>query len=567
MPPHDVSDHTEQNEYEGFEDVLVARGVLDAGQLESARTISRSTGEDFVEVIVERGLAPRQAVMSAMSQYLGIPYRSLVTDDIDPRAVKRIPRNMAFESRVIPVSIDAQAIVLAACAPLDVQAQENLSFASGLSPAFTLCDWPDIRSALDHFYPRVATSEEELVCVIRLEGGRLEEEECIDSELDEEKSADLLDRLIASSVKRRASDIYIEPGADKATIRFRVDGVVGKVQEVAREVYAALVSRAKILSELDIGEKRRPQDGVIFMTIGDKDVDFRVATVPTIYGESLTMRVLDQTSTGADMRLLGFEENDLAIVLQALREPSGLILNTGPTGCGKTTTMYSMLRNLDGMATKIVTIEDPVEYRMENATQIPVNNAIGMGFAPLLRSVLRHDPDTILVGEIRDAETAHTAAQAGLTGHLLLSTLHTTDAPEVLLRLMEMGVEHFYIRAVVKLIVAQRLARKPCPQCRVSYKASADELSEMGLPADQSVDIFRAVGCPACSSGYRDRTGIFQVMPMTPKIEELMVPGVQLDAIRREALDDGMRTLWQNGVKKVLEGQTTLEEIRRVLPR
>jgi type II secretory ATPase GspE/PulE/Tfp pilus assembly ATPase PilB-like protein len=267
------------------------------------------------------------------------------------------------------------------------------------------------------------------------------------------------------------------------------------------------------------------------------------------------------------MRLLGFEENDLAIVLQALREPSGLILNTGPTGCGKTTTMYSMLRNLDGMATKIVTIEDPVEYRMENATQIPVNNAIGMGFAPLLRSVLRHDPDTILVGEIRDAETAHTAAQAGLTGHLLLSTLHTTDAPEVLLRLMEMGVEHFYIRAVVKLIVAQRLARKPCPQCRVSYKASADELSEMGLPADQSVDIFRAVGCPACSSGYRDRTGIFQVMPMTPKIEELMVPGVQLDAIRREALDDGMRTLWQNGVKKVLEGQTTLEEIRRVLPR
>jgi type II secretory ATPase GspE/PulE/Tfp pilus assembly ATPase PilB-like protein len=226
-----------------------------------------------------------------------------------------------------------------------------------------------------------------------------------------------------------------------------------------------------------------------------------------------------------------------------------------------------MLRNLDGMATKIVTIEDPVEYRMENATQIPVNNAIGMGFAPLLRSVLRHDPDTILVGEIRDAETAHTAAQAGLTGHLLLSTLHTTDAPEVLLRLMEMGVEHFYIRAVVKLIVAQRLARKPCPQCRVSYKASADELSEMGLPADQSVDIFRAVGCPACSSGYRDRTGIFQVMPMTPKIEELMVPGVQLDAIRREALDDGMRTLWQNGVKKVLEGQTTLEEIRRVLPR
>jgi len=254
--------------------------------------------------------------------------------------------------------------------------------------------------------------------------------------------------------------------------------------------------------------------------------------------------------------------------LKAMREPYGLILITGPTGSGKTTTMYSMLRNVDGMATKIVIIEDPVEYRMENATQIPVNNAIGLGFAPLLRSVLRHDPDTILVGEIRDAETAHTAVQAGLTGHLLLSTLHTTDAPEVLLRLMEIGVEHFYIRAVVKLIVAQRLARKPCPQCQVSYEASATELEDMGLPVDSDIEIVRAVGCPGCSSsGYRDRTGIFQVMPMTPKIEDLMVPGVELSAIRKEALDEGMRTLWQNGVKRVLEGRTTLEEIRRVLPR
>jgi type II secretory ATPase GspE/PulE/Tfp pilus assembly ATPase PilB-like protein len=329
-----------------------------------------------------------------------------------------------------------------------------------------------------------------------------------------------------------------------------------------------VVSRIKILANLDIAEKRRPQDGVIFVNYGGADVDFRVATSPTIYGEGVVLRVLDQDRAAIRLSDLGFSEADLAKVMEALAEPYGFVLSTGPTGSGKTTTMYAMLNKLNRAERKIITIEDPVEYRMDNINQIPVNNLIKLGFAPLLRSVLRQDPNIILVGEIRDSETAHVAVQAALTGHLLLSTLHTTDAPEVLLRLMEIGIEHYYVREVVKAIVAQRLARKLCGFCSEERLAGSAELDEMGVDGGAGLTIRTPKGCEHCRmTGYSGRTGVYEVMPMTMEIRDIMTPDVRLSRIRQLAVDQGMRTLWQNGVDKVLAGETSLDEIKRTVPR
>ena len=281
---------------------------------------------------------------------------------------------------------------------------------------------------------------------------------------------------------------------DHADVRLRIDGVLSDYKALPGEQHHAIVSRIKILSGLDIAERRRPQDGVIFVQYGNKDIDFRVATTPTIYGEAAVLRLLDQGKAEIKLTDLGFTGADLETTMRALEEPYGFVLSTGPTGSGKTTTMYAMINKLNRAEEKIITIEDPPEYRMENISQIPVNQAIGLGFAPLLRSVLRQDPNIILVGEIRDSETAHTAVQAALTGHLLLSTLHTTDAPEVLLRLMEIGIEYFYVREVVKLIIAQRLVRQLCPHCRIDYAPTPQELMELGLGPGQQTAL-KAPGC------------------------------------------------------------------------
>jgi type IV pilus assembly protein PilB len=559
----------------GFEESLMSAGLLREEQLERARRRSARDADGIVEAIVSEGFATRQAVMSLMSDYLKIPYQPLAIDTVDPRAAKRIPSTMAFEYRVVPTSISGKTITLATCSPLDIEAQENLSFASGFSLPPVLSDWPEIREALVYFFPEEFPGEgaqpeepEGLECVARYEDGRFEEEECDETEIDEDYVVRLVDRLMIEAVKKRASDIHIEPKMDHATVRFRIDGVLGKVTDMSMEVHRAVVSRIKILSVLDISERRRPQDGVVFMKYGRRDVDFRVATSPTIYGESVTMRVLDQGKAHIDLATLGFDQEDRTRIEKALGEPYGFILSTGPTGSGKTTTMYAMLNHLDSLTRKIVTIEDPVEYRMDNVTQIPVNVNIDLGFAPLLRSVLRQDPNVILVGEIRDSETAHVAVQAALTGHIMLSTLHTTDAPEVLLRLMEIGVEHYYVREVVKLIVAQRLARKLCADCRAEYQPGPEELAEMGLEPGGALTAYRAVGCALCDgTGYLDRLGVFEVMPMTEEIRDIITPGVQLDDVTEIAMRQGMHTLWQNGVAKVLAGETTLEEIRRTLPR
>lgn len=557
---------------EGFGKYLIEHGLISAGQLAEAESLAEGSGEDPDDVLVRLGHISPEKHNRCLSSYLGIPFTDVDVGRIEQAAVASVPFEMVHEFRVFPVLREGDVLTLVTCRPLSLDAQELLAFNTGCELKLLLCDEEDFDEACRHFYPEEciqhAVSQpakeeiEYLGTAAEEREGRAEPPEIVEDQI-----IDLVDSLIAGAIRKRASDIHIEPYEKATRIRVRVDGVLSEEERIPGNIHEAVVSRVKILSNLDITERRRPQDGVIFLRYGKKDVDLRVATSPTIYGESVSLRILDQSKAGVTLDRLGFSPADLDRTLAALDEPYGFILSTGPTGSGKTTTMYALINQLDKSDKKIITIEDPVEYRIGGIIQIPINRSIDLGFDDMLRSVLRQDPNVILVGEIRDPETAHTAVQAALTGHLMLSTLHTTDAPEVMLRLMEIGIEHYYVREVVKLIIAQRLARKLCAKCREPYTASASELAEMGV-SGEGVTLYAARGCEAClNTGYLDRTGVFEVMPVTGEMRDIMAPGVRLADLMDIATEQGMRTLWQNGVAKVLAGETTIDEIRRVLPR
>ena len=555
---------------EGFLQSLVTGGTITQAQLDEARNAALSWITGVVDALTRLGYVDEEALMTALSAYLDVPRVKLNPEAISPEVAKLLEPDKAWEYCVLPVQAEGDVLTLAVSGPVDPQGLEMLSFKTGLSFAFVLCGEAEIRHALSIVYgaqPHEEIADEGPTEVLKfVEGDRAEASEGVN--VDEADILKLVDGLLTHAIKAGASDIHIEPKMDHADVRLRIDGILSPYKVLPGEQHHAVVSRIKILAGLDIAEMRRPQDGVIFVQYGKADIDYRVATTPTIYGEAAVLRLLDQGKAAIKLVDLGFTDADLQTTMRALDEPYGFVLSTGPTGSGKTTTMYAMLNKLNRAETKTVTIEDPPEYRMENVSQIPVNQGIGLGFAPLLRSVLRQDPNVILVGEIRDEETAHTAVQAALTGHLLLSTLHTTDAPEVLLRLMEIGIEYFYVREVVKLIIAQRLVRQLCEDCRVDYAPTPEEMNELGLEPGTQVALKAPGSCEHChNTGYHGRTGVFEVMPMLPEIKDMMAPDIRLSKIRQVAIDSGMRTLWQNAVEKVLAGQTTLEEIKRAVPR
>jgi type IV pilus assembly protein PilB len=556
---------------EGFIQALIAQGLITEEQLRQAVEAAGREDASVADLLVRSGYIGPDQLIEALSAYMGVPRVRLNPEAIVGEVSKLLEPAEAWEHCVLPVSMKDNDLTVAVSGPLSDQVSEMLSFKTGCVLDFVLCPEQEIRAALNVVYGAVAGSQLEEQAEGKLlqfiEGDRAEPPPG-SLDVDEADIVRIVNGLLSHAISVGASDIHIEPKMDHANVRLRLDGILTNYKVLPGEQHHAVVSRIKILSSLDIAERRRPQDGIIFVRYGDADVDFRVATTPTIYGEGVVLRVLDQGRAAIKLTDLGFTEGDLAKTMQALDEPYGFVLSTGPTGSGKTTTMYAMLNKLNRAERKIITIEDPPEYRMDNINQIPVNNAIDNSFAPLLRSVLRQDPNIILVGEIRDNETAHTAVQAALTGHLLLSTLHTTDAPEVLLRLMEIGVEYFYVREVVKLIVAQRLVRQLCPQCKVDYTPSERELEELGLERGSQVTLKAPHGCEEChNTGYRHRTGVFETMPMTPEIKDMMSPEVRLSKIREIAIDQGMRTLWQNAVEKVLAGETSIEEIKRTVPR
>jgi len=555
----------------GYEDAflqyLVSNDRVTAEQLAEAEQAcehdhSRPSGQ-----LVRLGFLSSGELAESLSAYLEEPMVNINPAGITKEAAALVDEEMAVSNSIVPVQVSDNVLTLAICGPVDVEEAENLAFKTGCMIEYVVCTRDQVREAVKALYGQdMGLDEPDSDDMVQyIEGDQAAPPD--DLKVDEGNITKLVDEIISHAVQIGASDIHIEPKLDHADVRLRIDGILHDYKVLPGEQHHAVVSRIKILSKLDIAEKRRPQDGVIYIRFGDSDIDFRIATTPTIYGEGVVMRVLDQGRAAAKLTELGFTEKDLAVVMEALDEPYGFVLSTGPTGSGKTTTMYAMINKLNRTERKIITIEDPVEYRMDNINQIPVNHMIGTDFALLLRSVLRQDPNIILVGEIRDEETAHVAVQAALTGHLLLSTLHTTDAPEVLLRLMEMGVEYFYVREVVKLIIAQRLVRRLCRSCITDYAPSAEDLADLGLPANSKPPLKTAEGCAVChGTGFVGRTGVYETMRMTGEIKEMMAPDVPLFKVRNLAIEDGMRTLWQNAVEKVLAGETSLEEIRRAVP-
>lgn len=555
---------------EGFVQALVSKGLVTDDQLESARDLAATRGLRIADVLINRKTLSEDELLAALCEYLDVPRVRLHPEAIKPEVAQLVSSEDAVDHHVLPVSADDNVLTLAISAPFDVETGEQLSFKTGYALEYIICSDEELRLAISEVYevevPLEDFEEVEELPLAYVDANSYEPRD--DFEMDEADIVKIVDGLLSTAIRLGASDIHIEPKLDHAAVRLRIDGILGDFKILPGDQRFAVISRIKILSNLDIAEKRRPQDGVIFVKYGTADVDFRVATSPTVYGEGAVLRVLEQGRAAVKLVDLGFSDADLAKTMDALKEPYGFVLSTGPTGTGKTTTMYAMLNKLDRTEKKIVTIEDPVEYRMDRINQIPINHLIDLGFAPLLRSVLRQDPNVILVGEIRDSETAHVAVQAALTGHLLLSTLHTTDAPEVLLRLMEIGIEHYYVREVVKLIVAQRLVRVLCPHCATEAAPAAEDLVELGLPAETEASFRSAVGCDQCrNTGFTGRTGVFEVMPMTRELRDMMTPDVRLSAIKDLAIQQGMRTLWQNAVDKVLAGVTSIDEIKRVIPR
>ena len=552
---------------------LEKRGLITSAELQQALDASERTGRRLRSILLsEHGLSEEE-VMRNLSESAGLSYIKLDRGKMDDAAITAIPVSLTRKHDVLPLHFEDEYLVVACDLPLDIAVLDSLAFTSG------------------HPIKQVLASREGIAGIINAtpKGSRLEEwvgewademPEYLDryGEVEGEgvkevgvKEGDvvqLVNLLIAKAIKIDASDIHIEPEEGFSRVRFRVDGMLREIVKVPDELHRGMVTRLKVLSELNIAERRLPHDGSFFVRFQGRDVDIRISTSPTIYGESVSLRLLDQGKAAVYLEDLGMESEDLARTAAALEAPHGFVLTTGPTGCGKTTTMYAMINRISNMEMKIVTIEDPVEYRLDLVNQIPVNRAIDLGFARILRSVLRQDPNVILVGEIRDMETAHVAVQAALTGHLLLSTLHTNNAPETLLRLVEIGIEAYYVREVVRLVIAQRLVRLLCPECKEEYPPDEKELEELGQSADDGSVLFRARGCDLCgSTGYKGRGGVFEVMPMSEELKEMMTLDVPTRSIKEKAAEQGMRTMWQNAVRKVLAGKTSLEEIRRQIPR
>jgi type IV pilus assembly protein PilB len=491
---------------------------------------------------------------------LAYPYVDLVEVEIDPAAVAIVPEALARNHNALPLSFDGDRLVVALTDPTNVIALDDLRTASGHELRLTLAE----PAAIDDAWIRLGAIDRTTQTM--LESAAPDEDDTHDA-FDPANDAPIvraINQIIAKAVQQRASDIHIEPQEHDVRVRFRLDGVLHDIMHIPRSLRAGLVSRLKIMAELNIADTRIPQDGRISVVADGSPIDLRVATIPSVWGETIVLRLLDRSFSDLTLEHLGFPEDTLARYQKAFQRPYGAILVVGPTGSGKSTTLYSTLCVVNDVSRKIITVEDPVELRLPGLIQIHVNQKVGLSFATALRSILRSDPDVVMVGEIRDPETARIAIEAAMTGHLVFSTLHTNDAPSALSRLVEMGVEPFLVASALECVLAQRLARKLCPRCREPYAPAPDVLREYGM--DQTDTLYRAVGCNQCAgTGYSGRIALIELMPVTEDIERLTVERRSADELRKAARSEGMRSLLEDGLAKAQAGITSLEEVLRIL--
>lgn len=540
-------------------------GVISERQLADALEVHKATGSPIGRVLVDLGYAKQGHILSIMARQLGIPYIDFSERKPETVAVAMVPKDLALRYTLMPVSLDDQnRLVVAMADPQNVLALDDLSIITGyeIVPAISTKD--DIVASIEEYY-KVA----EHVGDDELSGEELSADE-LDSLTEVTSEAPivkLVNYIITKAVTDRASDIHIEPQEKELRVRFRIDGVLHEIMRSPKTVQQSIISRFKIMADMDIAESRKPQDGHCALTINNHKFDFRVSTLPTVYGERVVLRILRKDSIMLRLSDLGFLPTALERFESSFRKPYGAILVTGPTGSGKSTTLYAAINVLNSPDRHIITAEDPVEYRLPGVNQVQTNPKAGLTFAGALRSFLRCSPDVILVGEIRDQETAKIAVESALTGHLVLSTLHTNDAPSAVTRLTEMGVEPFLIASAVDCVLAQRLARRLCKDCREEYKPPKQVLIDAGFEEDQLPDaLYRPKGCKRCgNTGYRGRLGVHEVMMLSEEIGKLTVEAATAEVIKKTAIAEGMLTLRQDGLEKVRLGETSIEEICRVI--
>ena len=554
-------------------DLLVSKGLLTPKQLESALQEQKISGQKLGTSLVKLGYITEKNLVSFLSRHYGVPAIDLSEVQIDSEAIKMIPPDVVFKYQVIPIKRVGSTLRVAMSDPSNILAIDDIKFLTSCHVEVFVSTESTIKSSIDKFYD----SSSSLADIMgSMDGGEnmelLEDAEEVDVRELQQASEDapvikLVNLILNEAIKRGASDIHMEPYERIFRVRFRIDGVLHEFMKPPMKLKNAIISRAKIMAKLDIAERRLPQDGRIKIKFGkDKEMDFRVSVLPTLFGEKVVMRLLDKSNLQLDMTKLGFEEKPLKEFKEAIHKPFGMVLVTGPTGSGKTTTLYSALSELNQITENISTAEDPVEFNLMGINQVQTHEEIGLTFAACLRSFLRQDPDIIMVGEIRDFETAEIGIKAALTGHLVLSTLHTNDAPSTINRLLNMGIEPFLVASSVNLILAQRLARKNCESCKAPIQVSPQMLTNLGVPEEEiaSYSCFKGNGCTQCgNTGFKGRVALYEVLPVKEEIRELILQGASGSEIKREAMRLGMKTLRQAALTKLKDGVTTVEEVMK----
>ena len=557
-------------------ELLVRQQVITSEQLTQAVEEQRQSAGQLRlgSVLVKNNVISEADLTAFLSKQYGVPSINLTQFEIEPSVVKLIPVDISQKYQIVPISRAGSTLVIAMSDPSNIFAVDDIKFMTGYNVEVVVAAESAIKAAIDKYYDQSASLAD---VMSGLEGmDDLEvvgDEEEVDISSLERSTEDapvvkLVNLILTDAIKKKASDIHVEPYEKSFRVRYRIDGVLYEVMKPPMKLKNAITSRIKIMAELDISERRLPQDGRIKIKLGPgKDMDYRVSVLPTLFGEKIVLRLLDKSSLQLDMTKLGYEEDALSHFKREIHKPFGMVLVTGPTGSGKTVSLYSALSELNKVSENISTAEDPVEFNFAGINQVQMHEEIGLNFAAALRSFLRQDPDIIMIGEIRDFETAEIAVKAALTGHMVLSTLHTNDAPSTINRLLNMGIEPFLVASAVNLITAQRLARRVCSDCKVVEDIPVQALIDAGVAAAEAAGYvcYRGTGCPKCNNtGYKGRVGFYQVMPMLEEIRELILNGANTAEIKRESMRLGVKTMRQSGLTKLKEGVTSFEEVLRV---
>jgi type IV pilus assembly protein PilB len=552
-----------------FTDNLIRNQVLGADQLEEAIRLSQTTGVKIQDALVKLNYASTAEVMGAIAEFHNLQFVDLSNVEIPKAVIELVPESVARENVVLPLSLDGSVLKIITSDPSNYDTIQKLTFILNKDVQPVLADHEQIREAINRHYGQTETESMDSMLVEFTDTAIdfTQTESAAQAAAADDSDAPvvkLCNLIVQEAIASRASDIHIEPFGDRVRIRYRIDGVLVERDAVPRRLHSSMTSRFKIMGSIDISEKRRPQDGRIKMTVQGRHFDLRVSILPTVHGQSTVMRILDRGSIQVNIRDLGFAEDDYTRFQQIIKRPNGIFLVTGPTGSGKTTTLYAALNELNRPDRKIITAEDPVEYYLPGINQVEVKHQIGLDFARIIRAMLRQAPNIILVGEIRDKETAEIAVQASLTGHLVFSTLHTNDAPAAITRLADIGVQPFLIASSVIAIMAQRLVRVNCPKCKQPCTFPEGELRAAGITPEMAskATFMRGRGCNHCNhSGYRGRIGIFEMMKLNSNIREMTFAQAPTQTLRKGARATGMRTLLEDGVIKVMKGSTTMDEV------